>query len=80
MEKKKMNYERNVYPILRERLKQIRLEKKLTQEQVSKIIGGSKNLYNRYENGTRKISVYNIYKLANYYGVTIDYLIGRNEK
>lgn len=62
-------------------LKQLRLEKQATQEEVGKVIGVSKATIMKYEKGI----VYNmkrssIAKLADYFGVSPTYLMGLEEK
>jgi len=51
--------------------------KDVTQQEVADAIGVYRELYVRYENGTRKPPYPNIIKLADYYGVSTDYLFGR---
>ncbi len=47
----------------------------LTQEELSKQLGGSKNLVSNYENGTPDI--YTLVKLADIFDITLDELVGR---
>ncbi len=61
------------------RLKDIRLEKGKQQKEIAEILGLSKQVYNRYELGERAIPLEMLWKLADYYNVTIDYLVGRSE-
>ena len=35
--------------------------------------------YHRYENGEREASVSTLIRMADYFGVTIDYLVGRSD-
>ena len=63
-----------------ERLKDLRVERKLTLEQLSAEVGISKSALGKYESDNGKdISPYNILLLADYYGVSCDYLMGRTE-
>lgn len=55
----------------------LRKEHGLTQEEISKAINISTRTYQNYELGTRKITVETLEKLANYYNVTMDYIVGR---
>ena len=63
-----------------ERLKDLRVAKKLTLEQLSAEVGISKSALGKYESDNGKdISPYSISMLADYYGVSSDYLMGRTE-
>lgn len=61
------------------RLRQLRRDKGLTQLQIATDIGISVGVYQRYDNGTRKLPSEIAAKLANYYGVSVDYLLGRTD-
>lgn len=63
--------------ILSERIKELRLEKKLTQPQLAEIIGVSKGMISFWENGVCEPTASNLVKLANYFDVTTDYLLGQ---
>ena len=63
------------------RLKDLREDKDLTQTEVAKIIGTSQSYYASYERGERPISFERAVILADFYGVSLDYLAGRmNDK
>ena len=63
-----------------ERLKDLRVERKLTLEQLAAEVGISKSALGKYESDNGKdISPYSILLLADYYGVFCDYLMGRTE-
>lgn len=53
---------------------------RLTQEEVAKKLGVSRTAYVRYENGERECSFETLRNLANILSVTIDYLLGRENK
>lgn len=59
------------------RIKDIREDNDLTQKQVSSILFCDQSLYSKYERGEREIPLSLIVKLANFYGVSVDYLVGR---
>lgn len=61
------------------RLKKLRLERKLTQEELGKIIHVSKVSISGYENGNRTPDTDTLQKLADFFGVTTDYLLGRDK-
>ncbi len=56
------------------RLKDLRIDHDLTQEQCAKIAFISKNSYIRYENGIRVPPLDTIKLFAEYYNVSIDYI------
>ena len=60
-----------------ERIRNIREDHDLKQEDIARILNCSQACYSNYENGRRDIpsEVWNI--LADYYGVSVDYLMGR---
>ena len=61
-----------------ERLKDLRVERKLTLEQLAAEVGISKSALGKYESDNGKdISPYSILVLADYYGVSCDYLMKR---
>ena len=63
-----------------ERLKDLRVERRLTLEQLAAEVGISKSALGKYEADNGKdISPYSILLLADYYGVSCDYLMGRTE-
>jgi len=60
-----------------ERLKTLRKSKKLTQVQISELIGVQQGTYSRWENGTLEPGLEFVVKLANIFGTTTDYLLGQ---
>lgn len=61
------------------RLKLLREEKNMLQEDLGKIIGVSKSAIGFYENEKRDMSPETIIKLANFFNVSTDYLLGKSE-
>ena len=59
------------------KLKQLRKMKNLTQEQIAQIINSTTTCYNYYEKEKRQPSIETLCKLADFYGVSLDYLVGR---
>ena len=55
----------------------LRQEKNLTTDDVAKAIGVSGSAYRNYERGERSPSFETLVKLADFYSVTTDYLLGR---
>lgn len=60
-------------------LRELRKQKKLNQSALAEIVGMSQATIAAWENGTRKPDVETISFLADYFGVTVDYLMGRDE-
>lgn len=58
-------------------IKELRLNRKLTTDDVASSIGVSGSAYRNYERGERSPSFEILVKLADFYGVTTDYLLGR---
>lgn len=63
-----------------ERLKELRQKAKLTQKEVGEMLGVKQRAYSYYEAGTRDMSPETLIKLADFYNVTIDYLLGRTDE
>ena len=59
-----------------QRLRDIREDKDLTQEEVAKILKTSQSYYAQYENGKRTIPFDRAIILARFYNVSLDYLAG----
>ena len=62
------------------RLKLLREEKSMTQAEISQVIGITSQAYGLYENGKRDISTENLKTLANFFGVTTDYILGNSNE
>ena len=60
-----------------ERLHEIRTSKGFTQKQVYEGVGMSPLGYQRYEYGTREPAYQKLLALADFFDVSIDYLVGR---
>ena len=57
-------------------LKEIRIKHNMTQHDVAAHLGYTNSVYCRYERGTRQPSVECLIKMADLFGVTLDYLGG----
>ena len=57
------------------RIRELRLEKKLNQTQVAKILGMSQTGYSKYETGENDIPTEILIKLAKFYGTSVDYIL-----
>lgn len=56
----------------------MREDKDLTQKQIAEYLMCYQSLYSKYERGEREIPLNLLIKLADYYDVNIDYLVGRS--
>lgn len=63
--------------MLKDTLKTLRESKKLTKKQVAAGVGITDRAYIAYEYGERDVSTETLVKIADFYGVTTDYLLGR---
>ena len=59
------------------RLRDLREDNELTQQDVAGILGTSPQYYQKYESGVRPIPVERLEILADYYKTSTDYLLGR---
>lgn len=60
-----------------QRIRDLREDADLTQTQVAEILGIRQTVYSRYERGFQTIPLEHLIKLADYYRVSVDYLLGR---
>mgnify|MGYP005800109669 FL=1 len=63
-----------------QRLKKLRVDKHLTQAQVAKRVGVTASMVSSYETDIRLPSYDVMMRLADLFGVSVDYLLGREEK
>lgn len=60
------------------RLRKLRENKKITQKELAKILNTSESAIGMYERGEREPNFETVDKIANYFSVTSDYLLGRS--
>ena len=60
-----------------ERLCELRKERNVLQQTVAEAVGVSRQAYGLYETGKREPDLETLSKIADYFGVTVDYLLGR---
>lgn len=63
-----------------QRLRQLRIDKHLTQAQVAKRVGVTASMVSSYETDIRLPSFEVMIRLADLFGVTVDYLLCRQDK
>lgn len=61
------------------RLKQLRKESKITQEQMAKYLGVDQSMITKMENGTRSLNVSLIEKICSLFGCSEAYLMGEDD-
>ncbi|MCL2412291.1 MAG: helix-turn-helix domain-containing protein [Treponema sp.] len=62
-----------------DRLKELRKSKKITQKQIAVGIGVSERNYQSFEYGEFSPNQNNLIKIADYFDVSADYLLGRSD-
>ena len=58
-------------------LRDIREDRDLRQKDIAAVLNVSQNTYSQYETGVISLTAEVLIKLADYYGVSIDYLLDR---
>ena len=61
------------------RIYELREDNDIKQKTIAEYLGMQPNVYRRYEKGIRAIPVEAVIKLADYYQVSTDYLLGRTD-
>ena len=62
------------------RLRDLREDADLTQTQVAKFLGMSQTGYSKYETGENDIPTRVLIQLADFYQVSVDYILGRTNR
>lgn len=65
--------------MLSKRLKEVRTEKEKTQQEIANYLGVTRPAYTAYESGNRQPDYETLQRLADYFNVTTDYLLGRTD-
>ncbi len=63
-----------------ERLKDLRLERKLSQADLAEVLGTTRQQIGKWELGIQMMGVDKYIKLAKYYNVSLDYLLGLTDE
>ena len=61
-------------------LRAIREDNDLRQSDIAKVLNVSQNTYSQYETGVIALTAEVLITLADYYGVSVDYLLDRTDK
>ena len=62
------------------RIRDMREDNDLTQETIAKYLNVAQRTYSSYETGARNIPVQCVIKLAKFYHVSVDYLLGLTDE
>lgn len=60
-----------------ENLKLLRVEKQIRQTDIAKLLNVAKSTFSSWENGINEPDIKTLKKLADFFGCTVDYIIGR---
>ena len=60
----------------RQRMRELREDRDLTQQKVAEVLGTSQTMYARYERGANELPIRHLLTLCRYYGVSSDYFLG----
>ena len=63
-----------------ERLRELRVERHLTQQEMAEFLGINTRAYQCYEGDDRRPNYEKLVALADFFGVSLDYLMGRTDK
>lgn len=75
-----MSRDDRIREIIKNRLIECRKTNNLSQTEVGKIVGKSKNAVASWEQGLSLPDLITLYQLANYYGKSLDYMYGDAEE
>ncbi len=62
------------------RLRDLREDRDLKQRQIAELLSVGQTTYSRYESGELDIPSAALIKLADFYNVSVDYILGRTDK
>ena len=63
-----------------QRLRNLREDRDLTQQQIADILGTSQTMYARYERGANEMPIRHLVTLCKYYRVSADFLLGLQQE
>ena len=62
------------------RLRELRLERNRSQQRLAMELSMTQNTISRYENGEREPGIKELIRIADYFNVSLDYLLERSEQ
>lgn len=63
-----------------QRLRDLREDNDMKQTEISEMLGIQQTVYSRYERGVRTIPIEHLLVLADFYGTSTDFLLGRTNE
>lgn len=66
--------------IFAKNIKDLREDNDISQTKLAELLQISQRAYSHYERGDREISLDSLVRIADYYSVSVDYLLGRTNK
>lgn len=63
-----------------QRIRSLREDRDLTQEQVAQVLQTSQTMYSRYERGASELPLRHLIALCRYYQVSSDYVLGLTDR
>ena len=63
-----------------QRVEDLRIDNDMTQQEVADILHCKREVYRRYEKGVRELPLSYAIVLADFYKVSLDYLVGRSDR
>ena len=62
------------------RLENLRIDADKTQQEIADVLNCKREVYRRYEKGSYEIPVWALIRLAEYYQVSTDYILGLSDE
>ncbi|MBQ7874660.1 MAG: helix-turn-helix transcriptional regulator [Oscillospiraceae bacterium] len=62
------------------RIRELREDKDISQTALAKVLGMSQTGYSKYETGENDVPTSILIKLADFYGTSVDYILGRTDE
>lgn len=59
-----------------DRIRDLREERKMTQQQISEVLSIRQQVYSKYELGVRSLPLEHLIKLCKFYGASADWILG----
>lgn len=62
------------------RIRDLREDHDMTQQQIADYLGTSQTMYARYERGANEMPIHHLISLCKFYHVSADYILGLSDK
>jgi len=66
--------------MMKDRIRALREDRDLTQSQIAQVLGTTQQQYSKIENGRSDISGDKLRRLADFYNISTDYILGLSEE